>query len=234
MDALLEFARGPMFRFSIIIMLLGLARLVLLDLYNAYIAYQKAGDKSLPWKLIISRSIEWLFPIKRIAHSRPIYSIFSILFHIGLLLVPIFLFAHVQLWEKGIGFSWPTLPYDWAYWLTLSTIVFALLLLTGRVLNKTSSFLSRKQDFLWPVLLLIPFVTGFACSHMNVSPSNYQLFMLMHVLAGNFIFILMPFTKIAHCVLMPLSQFICTLAWKFPANTDDDICTTLNKKGAPV
>ena len=104
----------------------------------------------------------------------------------------------------------------------------------GRIFNKTSSFLSRKQDFLWPILLLIPFVTGFVCAHLNVSPANYTLFMLMHVLSGDLIFLLIPFTKIAHCVLMPLSQVICTLAWKFPADTDDKICTTLNKKGAPV
>ena len=234
MESLLEFARGPLFRFSIIIMILGLARVVILDLYNAYRAYLKAGDKSLPWGLIISRTIEWLFPVKRIAHNRPIYSMCSVLFHIGLILVPIFLFAHVQLWEKGIGLSWPTLPYNWAYWLTISTIVFAISLIIGRVFNKSSSFISRKQDYLWPILLLIPFITGFVCSHLNISPSNYQIFLLMHILSGDLILILMPFTKIAHCVLMPLSQVVCTLAWKFPADTDDKVCTTLNKKGASV
>jgi len=58
--------------------------------------------------------------------------------------------------------------------------------------------------------------------------------MLVHILSANLIFLLIPFTKIAHCVLMPLSQVICTLAWKFPPDTDDDIATTLNKKGDPV
>jgi hypothetical protein len=33
---------------------------------------------------------------------------------------------------------------------------------------------------------------------------------------------------------MPLSQFIIALAWKFPANTDDDIAITLKKKGEPI
>jgi nitrate reductase gamma subunit len=215
-------------------MILGLIRVLFLDIFSAYRAHKNAGDKSLPWGLIISRTIEWLIPIKRIGHSRPIYSIFSVLFHVGLILVPIFLYAHVQLWKSGLGISWITLPYEWARWLTLSTIVFALLLIFGRMLNKTSSFLSRKQDFLWPILLLIPFATGYVCSHLNVSPSNYQFFMLLHVLSGNLIFVLIPFTKIAHCVLMPLSQVICTLAWKFPPDTDDKVCTTLNKKGAPV
>ena len=48
------------------------------------------------------------------------------------------------------------------------------------------------------------------------------------------IFMLLPFTKIAHCVLMPYSQIINGLAWRFPADTDEAVCTTLNKKGAPV
>jgi len=234
MEWMLEFARDTLFRLCFLIMILGLARILILDILAMLIAYRKAGDKPMPWKLIISRSLEWIFPIKRIGHNRPLYSIFSIFFHIGLILVPIFLYAHVQLWKSGIGISWPTLPYDWAYWLTISTIVFAVLLIIGRIFNKSSSFLSRKQDYLWPFLLLIPFISGYVCAHMDVSPNNYQLFMLIHVLSGNLIFVLIPFTKIAHCVLMPFSQIVCILAWKFPPETDDDVCTTLNKKGAPV
>ncbi len=234
MEAYLSFARGPLFRLSLAVMLLGLARIFFLDLLSAYQAWRRAGDKSIPWKLVISRGLEWLFPVKRVLHNRPLYSIFSILFHIGLLLVPIFLFAHVQLWKGVLGFSWPTLPYKVAYWLTISTIAFAVLLLLGRALSKTSSFISRKQDYLWPLLLLVPFVTGFVCAHAGVSPDNYQAFMLMHILSAELIFVLIPFTKIAHCVLMPLSQMITTLAWKFPPETDDAVCTTLNKKGAPV
>lgn len=234
MESWLGFARGPLFRLSFAIMILGLLRILFLDIWGAYKAYRKAGDKSMPWKLIFSRSLEWLFPVKRVAHNRPLYSIFSILFHIGLILVPIFLFAHVKLWENSVGISWITLPYNWAFWLTASTIAFAIALIIGRVFNKSSSFISRKQDYLWPVLLLIPFVTGFICANLNVDPKSYQFFMLMHVLSGDLIFILIPFTKIAHCVLMPLSQVVCTLAWKFPPKTDEDICTTLNKKGVPI
>ena len=106
MESWLEFARGPLFRLSFAILILGLLRILFLDIWGAYKAYRKAGDKSMPWKLIFSRSMEWLFPVKRVAHNRPVYSIFSILFHIGLLLVPIFLFAHVKLWEKSVGISW--------------------------------------------------------------------------------------------------------------------------------
>ncbi|MFC1475805.1 hypothetical protein ACFLQW_02240 [Candidatus Zixiibacteriota bacterium] len=234
MDAILDFARGPLFRFSLAIMALGLLRILILDLYGAYEAYRRAGDKTLPWPLIARRSMQWFFPVNRVFRNRPFYSIFSILFHVGLLLVPIFLLAHIQLWQKAIGVSWWALPKVWADWLTVGTIVFALALFVGRAISRSSSFLSRKQDFLWPMLLIVPFITGFVCAALNVSPRLYQLMMVFHVLSANLIFILIPFTKIAHCVLMPLSQFISNLAWRFPAGTDDDVCTTLNKKGAPV
>jgi len=112
--------------------------------------------------------------------------------------------------------------------------VCALLLLIGRISSKASRFLSRKQDYLWPVLLVIPFVTGYICANWAVAPRLYQLLMLTHVLSAEVIFVLVPFTKIAHCVLMPFSQLVSVLAWKFPARVDDDVCTTLGKKGAPV
>ncbi len=234
MDALLDFARGPFFRFSFAIMALGLLRVIVLDLLGAYDAYRKAGEKDLPWGLIISRSLQWFIPINRVFKYRPIFSSISILFHVGLLLVPVFLFAHVHLWKQAIGFGWFTLSKEWADWLTILTIASGIALFIGRVFTRSSSFLSRFQDYLWPLLLLVPFISGYVCANLTISPKLYQLLMLTHVLSAELIFILMPFTKIAHCVLMPLSQFVSNLAWKFPADTDDAICTTLNKKGAPV
>lgn len=234
MESFLDFVRGPLFRFSLAVMLLGLLRLIFLDLFAAISAYRKAGDKSIPWNFIIKRTIRWLFPVNRVFMNRPIYGLFSMLFHIGLLVVPIFLFAHVTLWDKAVGIGWITLSKGWADWLTILTIFCALALIIGRISSRESRFISRKQDFLWPVILLIPFVSGYACANLGLGAKTYQISILIHILSGEAIFILLPFTKTAHCVLMPFSQLISSLAWKFPAETDDVICTTLNKKGAPV
>jgi nitrate reductase gamma subunit len=234
LESILEFARGPLFRLSFAVMALGLLRILLLDIWGAILAYRKAGDKDVPWAQAIKRSLSWLFPFRRAFGSRPLYSLSSILFHIGLILVPLFLYAHVQLWKGGIGWMWPAIPKVWADYLTLATIVFGLAVFFGRALVKSASFLSRKQDFFWPLLLIVPFFTGFLCANTNLSPSGYQFFMLIHVLAAELIFLLIPFTKIAHCVIMPLSQFVLALAWKFPPDTDEPICISLNKKGIPI
>lgn len=234
MEALLDFARGPLFRLTFALMALGLARILILDLWGAIEAYRRAGDKTIPWGLVARRTVEWLVPVKRVTHRRPVYSILSIVFHVGLLLVPIFLFAHIELWRSVLGFGWPALPHLWADVLTISTVATALLLFLGRVGARNSNFLSRKQDYLWPLLLLVPFATGFVCAGTAVGPWWYQFFMAVHILSAELIFVLIPFTKIAHCVLMPLSQLIMVLAWKFPARVDEDVTTTLDKKGAPV
>ena len=215
-------------------MIFGLFRIVILDIWGAFESYSRAGDKRLEWKAAIKSTLRWLFPVERIFAQRPLYSLFSILFHIGLILVPIFLLAHVQLWRQSLGFGWPVLPPFWAELLTLTTIFFGLALFLGRLGSRRSRALSRFQDYFWPILLIIPFITGYACADLNPDPAAYQFLMLVHILSGELIFILLPFTKIAHCVLVPLSQFIIRLSWKFPARVNDKIETTLNKKGAPV
>ncbi len=234
MEALLEFAKGPLFRLTFAIMILGLARIFILTIWEGIETYRRAGDKNMPWNLIFSRTFEWIVPVRRIFNNRPVYSLCSIFFHVGLLLVPLFLFAHVQLWKTGLGISWITLPKGVADVLTVTTIVFAIALLVGRISTKASNFISRKQDYLWPLLLIIPFTTGFVCANLSISPAGFQFFMLVHILSGELIFVLIPFTKIAHCVLMPLSQCICNFCWRFPPDTDEAVSITLNKKGEPV
>ncbi len=234
MDRLLDLLQGPLFRLTFAIMILGLARILLLDIWGMIEAYHKAGDKKMPWALTISRTIEWIFPVRRIMNHRPLYSIVSILFHVGLLTVPLFLFDHVRLWEKGIGVSWFSLPRKWADILTVTTILAGFSLFVGRVGNGRARSISRRQDYLWPLILILPFLTGFICSSLRITPHTYQIFLIIHVFSGELIFVLLPFTKIAHCILMPLSQLVMVLAWKFPASVDDAVCGTLGRKGAKV
>jgi nitrate reductase gamma subunit len=233
-EGLLHFLQGPLFRLTFAVGALGLLRVILLDLAGLVEAYRKAGDKNVPWADALKKTIAWLLPVNRIWHRRPVYSLISILFHIGLLLTPIFLFAHVTLWQKTIGLGWWTLPSVVADWLTMATVVFGLALFLGRIGSSGARAISRKQDYLWPLLLIVPFITGLLCANVTLQPHHYQLLMAAHLLSAELIFVLVPFTKIAHCILMPLSQVVSAVAWKFPARVDDDVAATLNKKGAPV
>ena len=234
MEGFLAFAKGPLFRLTFALMVLGLLRVFMLDIWGIIEAYRKSADKNIPWGLTVSRTLEWIIPLKRLFHNRPVYSVISIFFHIGLIITPLFLYAHVALWREGLGFGWFTLSKGAADVLTVVAVVTALLLFIGRLANEASRSISRKQDILWPLVLSLPFVTGFICANGAVSAAAYQWFMLVHILSAELVFVLIPFTKIAHCVLQPLGAVIGMIAWRFPEETDETVCTTLNKKGAPV
>ena len=58
--------------------------------------------------------------------------------------------------------------------------------------------------------------------------------MLVHVYSANLILLLIPFSKIAHCVLTPLSQVVTAVAWKFPAGAGDRVAATLGYADRPT
>ena len=94
--------------------------------------------------------------------------------------------------------------------------------------------LSRGQDFAWPLLLVVPFVTGYLCSNAALGPQTYRASMLLHVYSADLILLLMPFTKIAHCVLAPFSQAIGALGWKLSPGAGDRVAATLGYASRPT
>ena len=234
MDALIEFGRGPLFKFSLAIMILGLLRILLLSLAGIGEALYRAGDRNLDYKAIWKKTVEWLVPVNRWAKMRPIYSSISILFHVGLLLVPLFLAGHLTLWTASGGLTIIAMPQFIADALTLMIIVLGPALLIGRIVHSGSRAISRLQDYLWPLLLTIPFFSGFLCVNFGLSSTAYNFWMLIHIWAADLILILIPFTKIAHCILMPLTQLVSGVGWKFPVGVGEKVAATLGKKGQPI
>jgi nitrate reductase gamma subunit len=230
----IQFGRGPLFAASFAIMVLGLARILALSGIGVVEAYKKSWDRILPWRDVARQSIGWMLPLGRLWRCRPVYSTISFLFHIGLLLVPLFAAAHVQLWRRSVGFAWRAIPGSLADVLTILTLVAGVGLILGRVGSSAARGLSRAQDYFWPILLLIPFATGYACVHAALSAKTYQELMLLHVYAADLIMLLIPFTKIAHCVLAPISQIVTAVAWKFPPGAGDKVAATLGYADRPT
>jgi nitrate reductase gamma subunit len=230
----IEFGRGPLFRLCFALMVLGLLRILILTSLGIVEAYQRNPDKIVPWKEIRNKTVAWLIPIGRLWSQRPIYSFFSFLFHAAMIVTPLFLASHILLWKNAVGFGWPSLPQELANWLTLLVIVTALGLFFGRVLDARSRPVSRLQDYLWPLLIATPFVTGYIASNAVIGPRTYQQMMLVHIYAADLIMLMVPFTKIAHCVLAPLSQLVTAIAWKFPAGAGDSVTETLGFADLPT
>ena len=229
----IDFGRGPLFRLAFCLMALGLLRLVLLTLIGISEAYRRNSDRIVDWKTVARQTLGWLVPAGRLWHARPLYSTTSFLFHAGLLVVPLFLAAHVRLWRGALGFAWPGLPRQFADYLTLLTIATALALFCGRTFYHAARTLSRLQDYVWPLLLALPFATGYLCGHAALGPEAYQGMMLVHVYSADLILIMIPFSKIAHCVLAPFSQAVAAVAWKFVPGAGERVAATLGYGEVP-
>ena len=130
----------------------------------------------------------------------------SILFHVGIVIVPIFLADHVLLFSRGFGLGIPSLSARIADVLTLTVITTGLYLFGFRVVNRTARNLSGRIDYFIVAAATLPFISGYLASHPESCPLSYEALMLVHVLSAEALFLLLPTTKLAHVVLFPFDR----------------------------
>jgi nitrate reductase gamma subunit len=233
MEAWLEWARGPAFVFAFTFMVLGLVRHVLLTVAEMRRTMRRAGDRSLPYSKLTRTTLEWLVPVSKI-RNEIIYSVTSIVFHIAILIVPVFLGGHIALWARGLGISWPAIPNELADVLAIVAIVTAVALFVQRVSARATRSLSRLQDYVLPPLIAVPFITGFLVMHPAFNPFSYQAALFVHIMSANLVFVLMPLSKLSHAVLLPSVQFVSEAGWKWPIDSGSRVAEALGKEEAPV
>jgi nitrate reductase gamma subunit len=222
-----------LFRLALVLMVLGLLRILWLTFMGIWEVLREAQDDSLPIREVLHQTAAWMFPFGKLWRRRPVYSGLSFLFHVGLIFVPVFLAAHVLLWKETTGAPWPMEPQKIANGLTLMVIATALGIFLGRLLYPAARQISGPPEYIWPLLLAVPFITGYVASNMRIGPSAYQWMMLVHVYVGDLILMMIPFTRIAHCVLTPLSQLVSQVAWKFSPGAGDRTAETLGYGDRP-
>jgi len=230
MQSALEFARGPLFAACFLVMFLGLARLVLLRTWQLRRLWIRASKDRFPTVKMLRDIAIWLVPITRLHRIRWPAAMTSFLFHIGLIIVPIFLADHIALWERSLGFSWFALPVSVADALTIMTILTGLGLLAIRIFDETTRFMSGFADYAILILLLVLIASGFLASHLTWNPFKYKTTMFVHVLAGDLMLALMPFTKLSHAVLFPFERVSSEVYWRFPAGAGDRVAADLHGK----
>ena len=233
METWLQWARGPVFLFAFSFMALGLIRHVVLTAWEMVRAVRRAGDKNIPYGQLIVATLKWLLPVGKL-RSRLLFGLTTLVFHISILLVPIFLAGHIALWARGLGVSWPAIPNQVADALTLLAILCTVALVLQRALARDTRALSRFQDFAMPLLVALPFASGFLVMHPSISPVSHEAAMLVHVMSANLLLVLIPVTKLSHIALMPSVQLVTEIAWHWPPDAGSKLAATLGKEEEPV
>jgi nitrate reductase gamma subunit len=217
-------------------MLLGLLRVIVLNTASVVSLLRKSrkNNRAMAWKPVLSATLQWIFPFKKGVEVRELFSLTSMLFHVCIIVTPIFLGAHIMLWDRGLGISWPAISNSVADYLALIGIATGIALFLDRLATRASRALSRPQDFLLPVLLIVPLVSGYLAMHPGTNPFGYNGTMFVHVMSGNLIFLLIPFSKMSHMALFPGTQLVSDLGWHLQPGAGQQVALALGKENEPI
>ena len=92
-----------------------------------------------------------------------------------------------------------------------------------RLSTRDARALNRPVDLAIPFLLLVTFLAGFLAMHPTLNPFPFHATLLAHVLAANFAFVLVPFTKLVHMVTFPATQLVSEVGWHFPPDAGERV-----------
>ncbi len=146
----------------------------------------------------------WLVPFgTRSWRNNPVFSCIVFVFHILLMMTPVFLAAHQILLKERWGVSFYMLPETVADIFTILVIAAAVFFILRRISMPEVRILTDVYDILVIMIAVMPFITGFFAQH-QVTP--YRFWLYAHIISGEIMLMAIPFTKLSHFVLFFLSR----------------------------
>lgn len=202
-----DFLAGTGLIISLLVFILGLAWRIVwyirgLDWKLDRVAYRphfKLGIKG-----GVQSALRWMLPFGTYGwRSKPFFTLFTFLFHIGVVLVPLFLTGHSVMLKKALGFGLPSMPQGLADFLTVLAVLGLVFLVLRRLTLPEVRILTSREDWLVLTLAGLPLVSGcFAAAHLG----GYDFWLTLHMLSGEIMLIAAPFTKLSHIVLYFMSR----------------------------
>lgn len=152
----------------------------------------------------VHSALKWLVPFGTFGwRAQPFFTLCVFLLHLGAIFVPFFLMGHNEVLRNSFGFSFPSMPQVLADILTVAAIVGLLFITLRRIALAEVRILTTAYDYSIIALVAVPFVTGFV-ARMGWGGEGW---LLVHILSGEIMLILAPFTKLSHIVLYFASRW---------------------------
>ncbi|MDA3790566.1 MAG: nitrate reductase [Desulfobacula sp.] len=203
MHSFIHFIMGPMVWISFLIFIIG-------AIFRFFQVIKLVNEREnfiytyLSFKYSFRSIFVWLIPFLPVSTRKsPVFYSISYVFHLLLFLIPIFLLSHVMLLEESMQWSWITLNDSVADVLTLMIIFSLIFFMIRRLVVPEVKFLTGLSDFLFILIVALPFVTGFLAYHQFFA---YKWIVIVHVLSGELMLILIPFTRFFHMFMAPLTR----------------------------
>jgi len=135
----------------------------------------------------------------------PVMTSITTIFHICLIATPLFLLGHNNLIRESWGISLFSLPERLTDFMTQVVIGCALFFLFRRIVIPKVRSITTVTDYFILLLTTAPFVTGYFAFHQT---PDYAPIIILHMLSGELMLILLPFTKLAHMIFFFINRFL--------------------------
>jgi len=202
-----QFITGPLLWLSFGICIVGLIVRVVryiqgLDWKLDRVAYKAHPLQGL-WGAFHSIA-HWLVPYGSVGwRAKPLYTIIFFVFHIGLVVTPLFLLGHAIILKERWGIQWPTISMGLADVLAIGVICTTIFIAIRRLGLPEVRIITTPYDYFLLLITVAPFVTGFLAVHQA---ADYEIWLYAHILSGELLLIAIPFTKLFHVVGFFLSR----------------------------
>ena len=148
--------------------------------------------------------INWSIPFNTVnMRLNPIFTGVAFFFHIAFFALLIFVSAHQIMIEEGFGIGWFTIPDFVADIIAFAVIAACIFFGVRRVVRPEVNYVTDWTDFALLSLVAAPFVTGVLAYHQL---GNYMLMVVLHMLSAELLLVAIPFTRLSHMLLAPLTR----------------------------
>lgn len=196
-NSMYNFVSGPLLWLTVIIFVCGSVYRIW-NMFSLVNKKEKFIYRYLSLKFSLRSIMHWITPFA--THNwrhRPVMTITTFVFHLGLVIMPFFISAHVIMFQDVWGFSWGYLPESFTDAVTFLVIICCVIFLLRRLALREVKFLTDFSDYFVLAIAAAPFVTGFLAYH---HVGNYHFWVIFHMLSGEAMLIAIPFTRLTHMI----------------------------------
>lgn len=198
-----DFVSGPLAWVAFVVFIVGSLYRVI-DMIRLAYKKEKFIFSYMSLKFSLRSVFHWLIPLGTEGWKKnPTLTIVTFIFHICLIIVPIFLLSHIVLWDESWNVSWWSLPDSVADAMCLIVIAGCVFFLIRRITSPEVRFVTSASDYFILAIVAAPFITGFLAYHQWF---EYQLFVVLHILSGEIMLIAIPLTRLSHMLFAPFTR----------------------------
>jgi len=188
-----SFIEGPLLWIVFLIFTVGIIARVAFFVWTIITSNK---DKEFQWAYISATLGRLFVPFHKAIINKPFYATLRYMFHICLVVVPIWFSGHIALWaESRFEWEWIALPDTWADWMTLVLLALAIYFLIMHLAVKDVRSTSSTADYVLIVITALPFMTGYFLTYGSLDAIAFlgDNMRLIHVLSGEAMIVMAVF-----------------------------------------